>query len=215
MRFENLYFSPSFCNAKSRWAVKPNDSALCKSRRAVKCPTTGHYCTKLLSECQAVAELQMRLTSLFNCQSARASEFFTLSQIVHCQSADITIAEFSRLVFITVFTPFLQDLCFISHEEDNKGPIFGGCFLSARRCDDKIPPQKTSSQSSRPSRGTGFTTGRGGIDQIFLLINQPKAGEQKLTSLRLSKNPCRLFRQTLAVCCAHNLSPVGGQIPHL
>ena len=31
--------------------------------------------------------------------------------------------------------------------------------------------------------------------------------------LRLSKNPFGLFRQTLAACCAHNLSPDGGQIP--
>ena len=33
--------------------------------------------------------------------------------------------------------------------------------------------------------------------------------------LRLSKNPFGIFRQTLAACCAHNLSPSGGQIPHL
>ena len=33
--------------------------------------------------------------------------------------------------------------------------------------------------------------------------------------LRLSKNPFGLFRQTLAACCVHNLSPDGGQIPHL
>ncbi len=33
--------------------------------------------------------------------------------------------------------------------------------------------------------------------------------------VRLSKNPFGAFRQVFAVCCAHNLSPGGGQIPHL
>ena len=32
---------------------------------------------------------------------------------------------------------------------------------------------------------------------------------------RLSKNPFGAFRQVFAVCRAHNLSPHGGQIPHL
>jgi hypothetical protein len=31
----------------------------------------------------------------------------------------------------------------------------------------------------------------------------------------LSKNPFGLFRQSFAVCCAHNLFAVGKQIPHL
>ena len=38
-------------------------------------PTTERYDWKLLSECQTVAELQMRLTSLFNFQGTRAFLF--------------------------------------------------------------------------------------------------------------------------------------------
>ena len=38
-------------------------------------PTTERYDWKLLSECQAVAELQMRLTSLFKFQGTRAFLF--------------------------------------------------------------------------------------------------------------------------------------------
>lgn len=127
-------------------------------------------------------DLHMRLTSLCNFQEARVSAFFGLSQIDHCQSADITIAEFSRIVFITVFTPFLQDLCFILHEEDKKGPIFGGCFLSAQRCDDKIPPPKTSSQ---PSRG-GFSRQIGGIICLQFLL-QPVCRFWTTASIRANR----------------------------
>ena len=39
-----------------------------------------------------------------------------LSQTVHCWSPGMTIAGFFRFVLISEFTPFLQDLCFISHD---------------------------------------------------------------------------------------------------
>ena len=81
-----------------------------------------------------------------------------LSQTVHCRSPDMTIAGFFRFVLITEFTPFLQDLCFISHDGFDLGfslvpegrplPYFSlrdGATI-------KWPPPKTPSQSSQPSR---------------------------------------------------------------
>ncbi len=71
-----------------------------------------------------------------------------LSQTVHCRSPGMTIAGFFRFVLISEFTPFLQDLCFISH--DGFRLVFslvpGSQSLPSsfppRRCDDKIAAPK-------------------------------------------------------------------------
>ena len=54
----------------------------------------------------------------------------------------------------------------------------------------------------------------GGGEKVEQKI-QPDGKSGKELPLRLSKNPFGAFRQVFAVCRAHNLSPDGGQIPHL
>ena len=81
-----------------------------------------------------------------------------LSQTVHCRSPGMTITGFFRFVLITEFTPFLQDLCFISYDGFSLGfshvpearplPSFSLCDGATV----KLPPPKTPSQSSQPSR---------------------------------------------------------------
>ena len=70
----------------------------------------------------------------------------------------MTIAGFFRFVLITEFTPFLQDLCFISHDGFKldflvfqEASLYR--LLSLRDgATIKLPPPKTPSQSSQPSR---------------------------------------------------------------
>ena len=70
----------------------------------------------------------------------------------------MTIAGFFRFVLISEFTPFLQDLCFISHDGFKLDfPVFQETslyrLLSLRDgATIKLPPPKTPSQSSQPSR---------------------------------------------------------------
>ena len=86
-----------------------------------------------------------RYTGIFvfwNALPAASSEH-RLSQTVHCRPPGMTIAGFFGFVFITVFTSFLQDLCFISYDgfsldfshvpEGRPLPP----FFPPRRCDDK------------------------------------------------------------------------------
>ena len=81
-----------------------------------------------------------------------------LSQTVHCRSPGMTIAGFFRFVLISEFTPFLQDLCFISHDGFkldflvfHEASLYR--LLSLRDgATIKLPPPKTPSQSSQPSR---------------------------------------------------------------
>ena len=81
-----------------------------------------------------------------------------LSQTVHYQSPGMTIAGFFRFVLISEFTPFLQDLCFISHDDFRLGfsLVPEGRPLPPFSLRDgatiKLPPPKTPSQSSQPSR---------------------------------------------------------------
>ena len=110
----------------------------------------------------------------WNAPPAAGSEH-RLSQTVHCRSPGMTIAGFFRFVFITAFTSFLQDLCFVSYDGLGLGfTLFQKAYssplsFSPRRCDGKTPPPKTSSQSSQPSRGGVSTTDRSVICLLFLL----------------------------------------------
>lgn len=71
-----------------------------------------------------------------------------LSQTVHCRPPGMTIAGFFRFVLISEFTPFLQDLYFLSY--DGLGFSFylipegrsATAFFLPRRCDDKIAAPK-------------------------------------------------------------------------
>ena len=71
-----------------------------------------------------------------------------LSQRVYCRPPGMTIAGFFRFVLISEFTPFLQDLYFLSY--DGLGFRFylipegqsAAVFFPPRRCDDKIAAPK-------------------------------------------------------------------------
>ena len=151
-------------------------------------PTTERHVWKLLSECQAVAELQCawHLCSIFKvhghlcfleCPSSCGFQH-RLSQTVHCRPPGITIAGFFRFVLISEFTPFLQDLCFISHDGFKLDfPVFQETslyrLLSLRDgATIKLPPPKTPSQSSQPSRivarqGFNDSSERNRSDEVF------------------------------------------------
>ena len=101
-----------------------------------------------------------------------------LSQTVHCRSPGMTIAGFFRFVLISEFTPFLQDLCFISHDGFKLDfPVFQETslyrLLSLRDgATIKLPPPKTPSQSSQPSRivarqGFNDSSERNRSDEVF------------------------------------------------
>ena len=134
------------------------------------------------SGCRATNALDIsvqfaRYTGIYvfwNAPPAAGSEH-RLSQTVHCRAPGMTIAGFFRFVFITAFTSFLQDLCFVSYDGLGLGfTLFQKAYssplsFSPRRCDGKTPPPKTSSQSSQPSRGGVSTTDRSVICLLFLL----------------------------------------------
>ena len=83
----------------------------------------------------------------WNALPAAGSEH-RLSQTVHYRSPGMTIAGFFRFVLISEFTPFLQDLYFLSY--DGLGFSFylipegrsATIFFPPRRCDDKIAAPK-------------------------------------------------------------------------
>ena len=115
-----------------------------------------------------------RYTGIFvfwNALPAAGSEH-RLSQTVHCRSPGMTIAGFFRFVLITEFTPFLQDLCFISYDGFKldflvfqEASLYR--LLSLRDgATIKLPPPKTPSQSSQPSRGRVSTAVRSVIGPL-------------------------------------------------
>ena len=87
-----------------------------------------------------------------------------LSQTVHCRSPGMTIAGFFRFVLITEFTPFLQDLCFISYD----GFSLGFSLVPEGR---PLPPfslrdgatVKTRPQKHRRNRRNRRASSRGGV----------------------------------------------------
>ena len=105
-----------------------------------------------------------RYTGIFvfwNALPAADSEH-RLSQTVHCRPPGMTIAGFFPFVLITEFTPFLQDLCFISYDgfsldfshvpEGRPLPS----FFPPRRCDDKIAAPKNTVATVAHRRAAGF-----------------------------------------------------------
>src|SRR5699024_3765058 len=74
-------------------------------------------------------------------------------------------------------------------------------------------------ESDVPNVGVFCIKGGMNASPTFLWIygnpSDKKKPEPKGSGSDCRKTPCGLFRQTLAACCVHNLSPSGGQIPHL
>ena len=121
------------------------------------------------SGCRATNALDIsvqfsRYTGIFVFWNAlpAAGSAHRLSQTVHCRPPGITIAGFFRFVLITEFTPFLQDLRFISHDGFNlgvslvPGSQFLPSFFPPRRCDDKMATPKITVATVAHRRAAGF-----------------------------------------------------------
>ena len=127
-----------------------------------------------------------------------ASSEHRLSQTVHCRPPGMTIAGFFRFVLITEFTPFLQDLCFISYDGFSLGfsLVPEGRPLPPFSLRDgatvKTRPQKHRRNRRASSRGRVSTTVRSVIGPMRSLVclcrryrKGPSINSDKNTAFRM------------------------------
>ena len=166
----------------------------------------------------------------WNAPPAAGSEH-RLPQTVHCRSPGMTIAGFFGFVFITVFTSFLQDLCFISYDRPGFGIylIPEGRFITAfftlrDGATIKHRPQKHR-RNRRNRRASSYggvsTTDRSVICLLFLLKlmctfwtaalhlrQQMGSGRSFLLLLTLLLLSARLCVCVQKICMSHPLSAI-------